>query len=127
MTATTIFDVVILKGPSQYYTWYAAIKGLVAKDLKRYFDPKKNDVYVELEPVTFNTIKPGATSLYQLNNIEKQTFTELRSIYISETQQYQRFLTEEAKLRNKIMLTANKLKKSMLYEENTIREWLLNL
>jgi hypothetical protein len=118
---------VILEGPDQYHTWLSAIKGSVPRDLWKYFDPDTASELLEPEPVTFEMIRPGATSIATLNTNERSQYTSLRSVYNYDMTQFQRLLSEEAKLRNKIMSTVSETKKPQLQADKPVRMWLANL
>ncbi|KAN0075753.1 hypothetical protein V8E54_007023 [Elaphomyces granulatus] len=83
--ATTVAKDIVL--PEHYHS---DIKGSVPEDLWKYFDPETADEYV--------TVQPEATSLQQL-------YAQLRTIYNNDVSQYQRYLGEKAKLRNKLFNT----------------------
>jgi hypothetical protein len=76
------------------------------------------------QPVTFPTVKEGAESLQQLTSVEKTLFTQLQTLYSSDLVQYQRFLSEQAKLRNRISGTVSQTQKSQLLSDGTVREWI---
>ena len=124
-TAST--NEVILEKPEHYHTWMSQAKGSVPEDLWRYFDPDTGNEFVEPDPVTVGTIKPGATSLTALNATERSLYTSLRSVYNYDMTQYQRYLSEGAKLRNKILTTVSDSKKSQLQADEPIRAWIANL
>jgi hypothetical protein len=124
--ATTTKDVA-LEGPEQFHTWFLAIKGSVPRDLWKYFDPETEDEFDEPEPITLGTIRPGVTSITAFNTTERNQYTSLRTIYNHEVSQYQRFLSEEAKLRNKILNTVPESKKPQLRDDKTVRDWITNL
>ena len=51
---------IVLERPEQFHEWMATTKGSVPRDLWRYFDPDTAHNYNEPEPVTYNTVRPGA-------------------------------------------------------------------
>jgi hypothetical protein len=114
----------VLEGPGQYHSWFSDIKGSVPDDLWKYFDTETADEFSSPEPVTFSTVKQGAQSLQQLSTAEKTLFTQLRSLYNTDLTQYQRFLSEQAKLRRLIRRTVSEAKKSQLKPEKSVREWI---
>jgi hypothetical protein len=81
------------------------IKGSVPRDLWKYIDPNTVDIYNEPETVTIGTIKAGATMLRELSAAEKTLYTSLKVSSKQDQLQYQRYLSEEMKLRTKIMST----------------------
>jgi hypothetical protein len=118
----------VLENVYHYHTWFAKIQGSVPKDLWKYFDPERNDEFPQQpEPVTLNQIREGVETLQQLSASEKTIFSQLRTGYIQELTQYQRLLTEEAKLRGRIMNSVADAKKPQLRAEETTREWLSHL
>jgi hypothetical protein len=118
---------VILEGPEQFHTWFLSIKGSVPRDLWKYFDPETDDEFDEPEPVTLETIRQGVTSLTAFTSAERSQYTSLRTIYNHDVSQYQRFLSEEAKLRNKILNTVPESKKPQLQDDQDVRDWITNL
>lgn len=126
MTSQTTIEV-ILDGPDQYHPWFANTKGSVPRDLWKYFDPESTSIFIEPEQVTFSTVKEGAQTLQQLSTAEKTLFTQLRNLYNTDVSQYQRFLSEEAKLRKLILGTVSLAKRSQLKPDNSVREWIKNL
>ena len=102
--ATTSVNEVILEGPDQYHSWFSSTKGSVPEDLWEYFNPdlKTPVEFAKPELITFSIVKEGATQLQQLSSADKTLFTQLRTIYNAELTQYQRFLSEQAKLRKLI-------------------------
>ena len=118
---------VVLEGPEQFHTWFLSIKGSVPRDLWKYFDPETDDEFDEPEPVTLETIRQGVTSLAAFTSAERSQYTSLRTIYNHDVSQYQRFLSEEAKLRNKILNTVPESKKPQLQDDQDVRGWIMNL
>jgi hypothetical protein len=125
--ATTSVNNIILEGPDQYHSWFSSTKGSVPDDLWGYFDPESSTEFPAPEPVTVSTVKEGAQYLQQLSSTEKTLFTQLRSLYNSELTQYQRFLSEQAKLRKLITVTVSEAKRSQLQPEKSVREWIESL
>ena len=125
-TNLTIIDT-ILKHPFTYFTWYAKIKGSVPKDLWRYFDPEQQDELEHLEQVTISHVKENAVTLHELSAAEKSIFSQLRAIYNQDLTQYHRMLSQEAKLRERIMNSVSDSKKSQLLADKSPREWLNHL
>ncbi|KAN0067033.1 hypothetical protein V8E54_008746 [Elaphomyces granulatus] len=126
--ATTAVKDIALEGPENYHSWFSNIKGSVPKDLWRYFDPASVDDYdPEPEPVTVATLRPGATSLQQLSAAERTLFAQLRTVYNAELSHYHRYLSEEAKLRNKLINTVPEAKRVLLPDEESIRQWISSL
>ena len=117
----------VLDNPYHYHTWFAKIQGSVPKDLWKYFDIERNDEFHQPEAVTIDQIRNGAENLHQLSATEKTIFSQLRTVYTQELTQYQRLLTEEAKLRERIMNSISNDKKPQLMAEETTREWLRHL
>ena len=79
------------------------------------------------DPITFSTVMEGATSLQQLSSADKTLFSQLRTIYTAELTQYQRFLSEQAKLRKLITSTVSEAKRSQLRPDKSVKEWIKNL
>ena len=125
-TNLTIIDT-ILKHLFTYFTWYAKIKGSVPKDLWRYFDPEQQDELEHLEQVTISHVKENAVTLHELSAAEKSIFSQLRAIYNQDLTQYHRMLSQEAKLRERIMNSVSDSKKSQLLADKSPREWLNHL
>ena len=117
----------VLDNPYHYHTWFAKIQGSVPKDLWKYFDIERNDEFHQPEAVTIDQIRNGAENLHQLSATEKTIFSQLRTVYTQELTQYQRLLTEEAKLRERIMNSISDAKKPQLMAEESTREWLRHL
>jgi hypothetical protein len=120
----TVMDVTILDGPDKFHQWFAQTKGSVPEDLWEYFNPEASVEFIVPEPVTFSTIKEGAQSLQQLTSSEKALFNSLRTLYNTDLAQYQRFLSEGAKLRNRVNSTVSRSKKTQLLPDKTVREWI---
>jgi hypothetical protein len=118
---------IILENPYTYSTWFAKIQGSVPRDLWKYFSPDHEDELREPESVTIGDIKDGARTLQDLSSTEKTIFAQLRAIYSQELTQYQRLLSEEAKLRERILKSVGDTKKSQLRADESIREWLCHL
>ena len=125
--ASSTTNEVILEGPDQFHSWFSSTKGSVPRDLWKYFDPDTADEFLEPEPVTFESIKAGARSLTALNSTERSQYTSLRTLYNYDKTQYQRFLSEEAKLRNKLLGTVSDTKKAQLQVDKPVRTWITNL
>ena len=113
---------VILDGPDTYHAWYAMIKTSVVKDLWKYVDPESAEEYEEPEEITFDMVKEGARSLRELSNPEKMIYLNLRSDAKTDRLQYQRYLTEETKVRGKIMSTTTMATKALLQEDKSVRQ-----
>ena len=118
---------VTLDGPDTYHTWFSMIKGSIPRDLWKYIDPETDTEYEEPEEVTYDTIRPGATSLRELTAAEKTLYSSLRTSSKYDRSQYQRYLGEETKIRNKIMSTTTVATRSLLREDKSIRVWISNL
>lgn len=118
---------VILDGPDTYHAWYAMIKTSVVKDLWKYVDPESAEEYEEPEEVTFDMVKEGARTLRELSNPEKTIYLNLRSDAKTDRLQYQRYLTEETKVRGKIMSTTTMATKALLQEDKSVRRWIISL
>jgi hypothetical protein len=118
---------VTLEGPEQFHTWYLSIKGSVPEDLWTYFDPDSDEEFAQPEPVTFAAVRAGATSLANLTSAERSQYISLRTIYNHDVSQYQRFLSETAKLRNKILNTVPEAKRPQLKADESVRDWITNL
>jgi hypothetical protein len=103
------------------------IKGSVPRDLWKYVDPDTVDIYNELETVTIRTIKAGAAMLRELSAAEKTLYANLKISSKQDQSQYQRYLSEETKLRMKIMSTTTVTTRVLLEEERTTREWVSSL
>jgi hypothetical protein len=116
-TSTTSTSESVLEHPYTYFTWFAKIKGSVPRDLWKYFDPEQQDELEQPEPVTIDQVREGANTLHELTAPEKTIFSQLRSIYTQELTQFYRLLSEEAKLREKIMSSVSESKKSQLRAE----------
>ncbi|KAN0067063.1 hypothetical protein V8E54_014849 [Elaphomyces granulatus] len=125
--ATTSVNDVILEGPNQYHSWFSSTQGTVPNDLWVYFNPETTTEFPAPEPVTFSDVKEGAQSLQQLTTTEKTLFSQLRTLYNAELAQYQRFLSEQAKLRKLITSTVSEAKRSQLRPEKLVREWIRSL
>jgi hypothetical protein len=126
-SATASSNEVILEGPDQFHTWISVIKGSVPRDLWRYFDPDTEDEFLEPEPVTLEQLREGAETLADLSAAERSQYTTLRTIYNYDMTQFQRFLSEEAKLRSKIFSTVSESKKAQLQADISVRTWIANL
>jgi hypothetical protein len=120
-------NAVVLEGPDQFHTWFSMVKGSVPRDLWRYFDPDTADEYFEPLPVTFDSIRQGAQSLAALTAAERTQYTSLRTIYNHDMTQFQRFLSEESKLRSKILSTVTESRKAQLQADKSVRTWITNL
>jgi hypothetical protein len=122
--ATTSVNDTILERPDQYHSWFFATKCSVPKDLWEYFDPdlETSKEFVIPEPVTFSTVKEGATSLQQLTLADKTLFAQLQTIYNAELTQYHRFLSEQIKLRQLIVGTVSEAKRSQLHRRSNARD-----
>ena len=125
-TNSTTTDI-ILKHPFTYFTWYAIIHRLVLKDLFKYFDPKLQDELEQPEQATISHVRENAETLHQLSAIEKSIYSQLRTIYNQDLTQYHRMLSQEAKLRERIMTSVSDSKKSQLQADESPREWLSHL
>ena len=77
--------------------------------------------FEEPEEITFDSIRPGATTLRELTVAKKTQYANLRNIYKNDITQYQRYLSEEAKLRTKILSTIAEAKRSMLRAKTSVR------
>jgi hypothetical protein len=117
-------EATILDSPEKFHLWFSQTKGSIPADLWKYFNPETSVEFIIPEPVTFSTIKEGAQSLQQLTSSEKTLFTQLRTLYNTDLAQYQRFLSEEAKLRNRVSSTVSQAKKTQLLPDETVREWI---
>jgi len=118
---------VVLDHPFTYFTWFAKIQGSVPKDLWKYFDPDQQVELQEPETTTVDQVRDGANSLHDLTAAEKTIFTQLRSIYTQDLAQYQRMLTQEALLRERIINSVTNSKRSLLQAGDSTREWLDHL
>jgi hypothetical protein len=118
---------VILDGPDTYHAWYVMIKTSVVKDLWKYVDPESAEEYEEPEEVMFDMVKEGARSLRELSNPKKTIYLNLRSDAKTDRLQYQRYLTEETKVRGKIMSTTTIATKALLQEDKSVRQWIFSL
>jgi hypothetical protein len=125
--ASSTANEVILEGPEQYHTWFSSVKGSVPEDLWRYFDPDTAYEFAPPAPVTYDTVRPGVESFTLLNPTERAQYTSLQTIYNHDIIQYQRFLSEQAKLRNKILSTVSETKKVQLKADKPVRVWITNL
>ena len=103
------------------------IEGSVPRDLWKYFNPDTANNFDEPKPVIYDIIRLGAQSLTALNATERSQYTTLRAAYNFDMSQYQRFLSEEAKLRNKILNTVAEAKKTQLPTNRPVKTWLTNL
>jgi hypothetical protein len=118
---------IILDKPEHYHAWFSAIQDSVPEDLWPYFDPEDDEEYEKPEPVLFSTIRAGATTLANLTAAERSQYATLRSVYNHDVTQYQRFLSEQAKLRTKIRNTVSETKKHQLQADESVRDWLTHL
>lgn len=118
---------VTLDGPETYHAWFSMIKGSIPRDLWKYVDPGSNEDYEEPEEITYDTIRPGATSLRELTVAEKTLYSNLRISSKYDRSQYQRYLGEETKIRSKIMSTTTVATRALLKEDKSIRVWISNL
>jgi len=125
-TNSTTIDI-ILEHPFTYFTWYAIIQGSVPKDLWKYFDPEQQDKLEQPKQVTISHVRGNAETLHQLSATEKSIYSQLRTIYNQDLTQYHRMLSEEAKLRQRIMNSISESKKPQLQAEESTREWLSHL
>ena len=116
-----------LDGPETYHAWYVMINATIPRDLWKYVNPETENEFEELEEITFDSIWPGATTLRELTAAEKTQYVNLRNVYKNDITQYQRYLSEEAKLRTKILSTIAEAKCSMLQAETSVRTWISNL
>jgi hypothetical protein len=116
-----------LDGPETYHAWYAMINATIPRDLWKYVDPETENEFEEPEEITFDSVRPGATTLRELTAAEKTQYANLRNVYKNDITQYQRYLSEEAKLRTKILSTIAEAKRSMLRAETSVRTWISNL
>ena len=103
------------------------IKTSVVKDLWKYVDPASAEEYEEPKEVTFDIVKEGARLFRELSNPEKTIYLNLRSDAKTNRFQYQRYLTEETKVRGKIMSTTTMATKALLQEDKSVRQWIINL
>jgi hypothetical protein len=126
MASSSVSDIT-LENPYTYSTWFSKIQGSVPRDLWRYFNPDQQDEPREPVPVNIGDIKNGAQAFQELSSTERTIFAQLRTIYSQELTQYQRFLPEEAKLRERIMNSVADTKKSQLRAEESTRKWLSHL
>jgi hypothetical protein len=90
------------------------INATIPRDLWKYVNPETENEFEEPKEITFDPIRPGATILRELTAAEKTQYASLRNVYKNNITQYQRYLSEEAKLRTKILSTIAKAKRSML-------------
>ena len=58
-TALTASNVVLEK-PEQFHEWMLMIEGSVPRDLWKYFNPDTANNFDKPEPVTYDTVRPGA-------------------------------------------------------------------
>ena len=105
---------IILDNPYTYFTWFAKIQGSVPRDLWRFFDPDQQDESEEPVETTIGQLRDGATTLQELSATEKTTFTQLGTIYNQQLTRYHRLLSEEAKLKERILNSVADSKKSQL-------------
>jgi diphthamide biosynthesis methyltransferase len=70
--------------------------------------------------VTFDMARAGATSLRELTAIEKNIYIGLKAIHKTDVQQYQRYLTEIARLQSKILTTIAEEKRAMLRADKSV-------
>src|SRR2546421_2680748 len=123
-TTASMTNEVILEGPELFHTWFSTVKGSVPRDLWKYFNPDTADEFDEPEPITFGSVRQGATTLAALTAAERSQYTSLRSVYNFDMSQYQRFLSEEVKLHNRILSTVPEAKKPQLRADKPVRDWL---
>jgi hypothetical protein len=76
---------------------------------------------------TFDMVKEGARTLRELSNPEKMIYLNLRSDAKTDRLQYQRYLTEETKVRGKIMSTTTMVTKALLQEDKSVQQWIVSL
>lgn len=126
-STSTSKDEIILVGPEQYHEWVTMIQGSVPRDLWPYVDPEDPGVFEAPEAPDFSTVHPGATELSQLSDAEKSQYFSLHTIYNHEMTRYHRFLSEEAKLRDKIIRTISATKRAQLKSEDEVWTWLKTL
>ncbi|KAN0067692.1 hypothetical protein V8E54_014257 [Elaphomyces granulatus] len=55
-----------------------------------------------------DTLVPEATTLQQLSATERTLYTQLRTLHNNVVSHYHRYLTEKAKLKNKLLITVPK-------------------
>ena len=67
-----------LDGPETYHAWYAMINATIPRDLWKYVDPEMENEFEEPEEITFDSIRPGATTLRELTAAEKTQYANLR-------------------------------------------------
>jgi hypothetical protein len=125
--ATKAPNEIMLEGPESYHAWFSLITGSFPEDLWRYVDPDTEDIYEVPVAVTFDSIKLGATTLRDLTAPEKTLYASLKSVHKSDVSQYQRYLSEVAKLRSRILSTIAEDKRAMLRADKTVRIWITNL
>jgi hypothetical protein len=118
---------VILEGPETYHAWFAMIMGSVQEDLWEYFDPDSAEEYKKPDPFTMDSVKPGAGSLRELTASERGLYASLRNAYNHEVTQYQRYLSEQSKLRTKILSTIVEAKRTLLRADKSVRNWITNI
>ena len=94
----------LLDGPETYHAWYAMINTTIPRDLWKYVNPETENEFEEPEEITFDSIRPGVTTLRELTAVEKTQYANLRNVYKNDIIQYQRYLSKEAKLRTKIQI-----------------------
>jgi len=116
-----------LDGPETYHAWYAMITGSIPRDLWKYVDPETDNEFDEPEEITFDSIRQGAETIRDLTAAEKTQYASLRTIYKYDVTQYQRYLSEEAKLRSRILSTIAEAKRTLLRAEKPVRTWIMNL
>jgi hypothetical protein len=126
MSSTSTSNI-ILNDPYTYFIWFVKIRSSVPEDLWQYFNPEREDEMAYPQMPVLNEIRDGATTLQILNQSEKATYTYLRSIFNHELMQYQRFLAEKAKLRERIMISVSDSKQFQLPAEESIQQWLEHL
>ena len=116
-----------LNGPETYHAWYAMINATIPRDFWKYVDLDMENEFEEPEEITFDSIRPGVTTLRELTMAKKTQYANLRNVYKDNITQYQRYLTEEAKLQTKILSTIAEAKRSILRAETSVRTWISNL
>ena len=125
--ATKDQNVITLEGPDTYHAWFSFISGYIAEDLWTYVNPDSEEIYKIPKEVTFDMARAGATSLRELTAAEKNIYIGLQAIHKTDVQQYQRYLTEIARLRSKILTTIAEEKRAMLRADKSVRVWITNL
>ena len=120
-------NVITLDGPDTYHAWFSFISGYIAEDLWTYVNLNSEEAYKIPKEVTFDMARAGATSLRELKAVEKNIYIGLKAIHKTDIQQYQRYLTEIARLRSKILTTIAKEKRAILQADKSVRVWITNL